>query len=68
MAEHQAFATKLAPTPLFPEKPDARVLALQHWYPRVWMNGRWERTARSRKASFRRKPNIFCRRRRHGKL
>jgi hypothetical protein len=36
MAELQAFATKLAPTPLFPEKPDARVLALQHWYPRVW--------------------------------
>ena len=36
MAELQAFATKLAPTPLIPEKPDARVLALQHWYPRVW--------------------------------
>jgi hypothetical protein len=36
MEELQAFATALGPAPLIPEKPDARALALQHRYPRVW--------------------------------
>lgn len=36
MEELTAFAAKLLSNPVFPNKPAARVLALQHWYPRVW--------------------------------
>jgi hypothetical protein len=36
MEEMEAFAKTLKPQPFFPEKPEARVLALQHWYPRIW--------------------------------
>jgi hypothetical protein len=36
MPELQALATLLQPDKIVPDKPDARVLALQHWYPRIW--------------------------------
>jgi hypothetical protein len=36
MAELQELAGKLEPTKMIPGNPSARVLSLQHWYPRIW--------------------------------
>jgi hypothetical protein len=36
MPELEAFAESLEGKKLFPERPDAHALSLQHWYPRIW--------------------------------
>jgi hypothetical protein len=36
MPELQSLANALDPTTIIPGKPEAQVLALQHWYPRIW--------------------------------